>query len=97
MDTATNWQPFLTQPADDSHRYRAHHAWQHANDWLGDYGIDLGTPDAFERLANDKWRFRIDGPRKPVEVVVHMSYDADSDGERYVDCSYAERVEVSRG
>jgi hypothetical protein len=96
-ETTINWQPFASQPADDSPRYWAHHAWSLAVDWLEDFGIGFSTPDSFERVASDRWRFRIGGPAASIELLVDVSYDADSDGERFHDTSYATRVEVTRG
>lgn len=86
----------------------AEDVWRRVSDDLSSYGWDLDpSPSFFDGYAqgfNDAgsldgryWAFRVDHPkRKPLVVLVEMDWDADHDGERYVDNSHVHRIEVSR-
>jgi len=71
-------------------------AWDRASDMWGDYGVDIDTKEAAKWVDSCEvddstfvyrlWR-EVAGTGPFVEVTVRMSWDADHDGERYVDCS----------
>jgi len=50
--------------------------WERAQDWLSDYGIDLGVDPAdwAARVDGDRIAFKLDGA-KPVAVIVTEDHD----------------------
>ena len=82
--------------------------WSRLASELSYYGWDVDSASSFfdgfaqgrnaaGMLDGSYWAFRIDHPeRKPLVVMVQMDWDADSDGERYVDKSRVQRFEVNR-
>ncbi len=86
----------------------AEDVWSRLSSDLSNYGWDVDPASSFfdgfaqgrnggGMLDGRYWAFRIDHPeRKPLVVMVQMDWDADSDGERYVDKSRVQRIEVRR-
>lgn len=74
-------------------------AWDLADRWLSDLGIEIGAaPDVGAKVDDDTFAFRLEQDGGKVAVCfVQVDYDADFDGERYVDRSKAIHVEVQRG
>lgn len=90
--TALPWRKFNPFPQADSENWWAQRAMTLAEDWLGDFGINLGPwPSEFARAGRDRWAFRINVAGKAIEVRVDIDEDGSIDGQ-----SKACRVEVDR-
>lgn len=94
-NTETTWYPLDERQGPED--LMASSVLHHACDLLGS-----DTPEvvAWRPVDNETFQFRVADEGRPDRLLtwtVRMDFDADFDGERYVDHSRAESVEVRRG